>query len=621
MGAQSDPIPKGIDFTNEKRFPKELFHGKTPVYRYRKFFPHYFNEWDVEIAMWRENLGDKGKWYHFSRAAQLIFPNRIWHDWSIARMQALCKHDFVGWTGCASSGKTDDAAFYAMMFWLANPLGSTVVLTSTTGKMIRKRMWPAITRIKKEYEETWGRGSFPGKVIDTFTTIRVIDPRDPKRVDDRHAIFAKPVAGGETAKARSDIQGIHPDDGRMLLVVDEATDTPEAIFSVIPNLMSQCVTFQCITIGNALSRLDPHGQFCEPIDGWNTVDVDDFEWETTIKDDGKPGICQHFDSLQSPNWLNTEINNPYPFLILRERIAGRLAKPGVEDTPEYWTYDRGFWAPAGLSNTVMNEPMIMRNDAHGKKWTFSTNNNAIVGGLDPAFGGGDRPVLTFAKVGMTEDGTMGIQLMDPIELQIKARESAHETLAKQAKELCLEAGCAPEDLSVDATAEGSGLCEMINRTWAPVHRVQFGSSADPERPVSYLDTRPEKEVYLNKVTAMWFRVRQFVESKQLRGMHKEAIKDFCARKVVLKAGDKKILEPKGDMKEGSRRSPDYGDSLALCVESAKRLGIDLETKHDATDGKKQWWEAQHELDQETDLMPGEELEDELVLQEEIMNLV
>ena len=196
----------------------------------------------------------------------------------------------------------------------------------------------------------------------------------------------------------------------------------------------------------------------------------------------------------------------------------------------------------------------------------------IIGGLDPAFGG-DRCVLRFATYGDLESGMMGLEFGEIIQIQINAAsdEPIHFQIANQVKEACELRGCKPEHLAVDATGEGGGLCDILSKEWSnKIHRVEFGGKAS-DLPISDEDGRPSHEIYQNRVTELWFSVREWVIREQIKGMDTETIIEFCQR---LFDDEKRriVVERKVDMKGRLGQSPDLADAAAICVEMARNLG-------------------------------------------------
>lgn len=478
-----------------------------------------------------------------------MWPKLSWNPWLERAIQCLCDHQWSTWAGCGASGKTFAASLFSMVWFAADPLNSSIILTSTTGKMIRKRAWPVIQELYRTCE-----GGYPAHMVDSKTTLQAI------RGDDKHAIFAIPVLDGSTSKAVANIQGIRSP--RTFVIVDEATDTPEAAFEACSNLQKGTREFKFLAIGNPHSKFDQHGRMATPKNGWGSVSVEDEEWET------ERGICLRFDGMKSPNVLAG--SDKYPYLINDDQIRQAQKYDGV-DSPKFWKYTRGMWAPEGVCKTVLSESLIEKYRALTP--TTFISRYEMLAGLDPAFNGGDRCVLQFAKYGDFENGKLGIQLMhrEVINVDAQSSEPVHFQIANKVKMLCEQNGVQPNRLAVDATGEGGGLCDIIAKEWSPnIHRVEFGGKAS-DRPVSPEDHRQSCDVYANKVTELWFSVRQWVINEQLRGMDVETAVEFCSRMF----DDEKrltIIEKKADMKARTGKSPDLADAAALIVEMARHIG-------------------------------------------------
>ena len=515
-------------------------------------FDHPVSPLEIELYAFREGLtpdeGGLGRYQHFQNAANLIWPDLIWNPWLERQIESLCENDWVSWTGCAASGKTYGSSLYAMVWWLADPENSSVILTSTTAKMIRKRAWANI-------QSLWRTASaqFPGNMVDSKTTLQ------STKGSDRSAVFGIAVLDGSTSKAVANIQGIHSP--RILAIVDEATDTPEAAFEATSNLSKGCRTFQFLAIGNPHSTLDEHGRFSEPKDGWNSVSIEAQEWET------RRGVCVRFDGMHSPNIKAGETR--WDFLITREQVDSSVKYEG-ESSPRFWKFTRGYWPPQGGGQPVLSETMCHKYRV-GEHHTFQRESE-IIAGLDPAFGG-DRCVLRFAKYGDLESGLMGVDFTDIVYLQIDtgSPEPIHFQIAKQTREACVARGCPPENLSVDATGEGGGLCDILHKEWSShINRVEFGGKAS-QLPVSSEDGRPSHEVYHNRVTELWFSVREWVIREQIKGLDHETIVEFCQR-LFDDEKRKIVVERKALMKARTGQSPDLADAAALIIEMARQKG-------------------------------------------------
>lgn len=533
---------------------------------------------DIELELYafrinhRIENGGLGAFQHFKNAANLLWPNLIWNPWLDKQIESLCENQWVCWAGCGASGKTYSASLYSMVYFLADPAQTSVILTSTTAKMIRKRGWPVIQELYRTC-----KGGYPAHMVDSKTTLQAV------RGDDKHAIFSIPVLDGSTSKAVANIQGIRSP--RTMVIVDEATDTPEAAFEACSNLQKGTKEFKFLAIGNPHSKFDQHGRFATPKNGWSSVSIEDQEWET------ERGVCVRFDGMKSPNMLAGK--SKYEFLINEDQIK-QAQKYDGEDSPKFWKYTRGMWSPEGVCKTVLSESLIEKYRVMHPA-TFIRESNMIAG-LDPAFAGGDRCVIQLARYGDFDNGKMGIQLEhnEVIELDAQSSEPVHFQIANRTRQICEANNIHPSKLAIDATGEGGGLCDILAKTWSSeIQRVEFGGKAS-DRPVSPEDHRPSCDVYANKVTELWFSVRQWAINEQLRNMQHDVAIEFCGRMF----DDEKrmtIIERKVDMKARTGKSPDLADAVALVVEMARRLGgYASATKQ--TDGNSSWDQLVREYD-------------------------
>jgi hypothetical protein len=578
--------------TLEERWPRREKYGWM--------IPAGISDFAVELKAMRNKLegGNRykssGPEEHFWRITDMIWPKLEKHEWMQRRVKAFCENQVCVHTGSATSGKTFDAGLLSLVYYQCDPLNTSVVLTSTTSKMVRKRVWPVIRRLFFD-----AGGWITGNLVDSKTALQAEDG------DDKHGVFAIAVKEGNVSKAAADIQGMHPK--RMMIVIDEATDTPEAIFEVIPNLRSACDDFRLIVIGNANSHLDPHGMCAEPKAGWGSISVEDEEWITA----GVPnwdidsGICLHFDGTKSPNIKAG--HRKYEFLINQGDIDRAKKTPEGEKTIWFWKYRRGFWPPDGLSKTVMSEALIAQFDGCGKL-EFRLE-SFMVAALDPGFGG-DKCRLQFGKIGRLVSGAWGIQVMDGVDIPLLAttKEHVHYQIAKVVKRECENRGVKPNHFAMDASGEGGGLAAILVREWSSkILWVEFGGAAS-DKPISKEDQRPAKAAYDRKVTELWFSARAFLISGQLKGLSRDMCVQFSSREFTDK-GNRSILDTKEVCKAKIQRSPDDADAVAILCELARTLGYEPESigKSQETDSNR-WDEAANNVFANVDYSEPEQIE-------------
>ena len=499
----------------------------------------------------------------FKRIADVIIPDHFeWHSWTMRALESLCEGNWTALAGCGGSAKTYNVTGFGCLWWLCAPEESSVTFVSTTVKSLRRRTWAEVSKIHNIVQQ--------GNFVDS----RVL--WQWKKGDDKHAIIGRACEEGTPTKVADDIKGVHTN--RQMVVIEEATAVPEAIYDACSNLHSYPEEFILVLNGNPRSKLDSMGQFMEPKKGWISVGVDTDEWETKNQLHGKPAIVVRFDAEKSPNIIEGQVVSRH--LPTAEKV--KAAKSGGE-TPLYWSNFRGFPPPDGLSKNIFSETAMTANDAMGKH-KFTGRDFEIIGAFDHARDGGDDPTLRFAKVGEIQGGMLGIQLFPPKVIPINAASSnpIDFQIAEQVRRECenfevdgIRYSCRPSNLGVDEGGDGAGLCDIINRMWSfDIHRVQFGGGAS-EDSCSLEDLRPAKEVYRNKRAEMYFRSRDAVNHGQLKGIDAPTARELCS---ILFDDSKRfiVVESKKDYrKRNNNKSPDKSDTVVGIIEIARKKGFRL----------------------------------------------
>lgn len=522
-----------------------------------------------------KHLGGLTRAEHFIAFCKINWPGIDSNPWLERQMKSLWREDvgnprlgrvrrFESWVGCGSAGKTFGAGLAACGWWSADPYHSIVVLTSTTKEQIRRRVWPVIQNLQHEYGDAIaGRRIDFGYMQESRTMVQV------EKGDDKHAIYAMAVAHGETATAVANLKGVHAK--RIMLIIDEAEGTPPAICETIPNMQKGCEEFVVIMICNPVSHMDIAGRSSEPAAGWESITVDSEEWVTK----GVPewqlpsGICVHFDGAKSPNVVLRE--NKFPYLYSYDDWISAQASKG-ERSSSFWSQDRGFWAPAGCQDTVMNEPMVIQYGGLQDEIKFRSYNRPVAF-LDPAFGGDDC-ILQFGVIGDDDTGKPIVMLTEFIEIPVDATDE-HEKdfqIAHRAIDECKARRVEPNCFGTDSTGTGRGVASIIAAEWSPgIIRVEFGGAAS-DKPAAEDDPRPSHEVYDRRVTELWFSCQRFLKAGQLKGLYHDAVIQFCHRQFVHRSR-KIVLDTKKDCKEKIGRSPDHADAISGLIEVVRELGI------------------------------------------------
>lgn len=553
---------------------------KTPkgwLHRYNVLDVAPINEWQLELNCWRHRLETgMGSYYHLRRAAELLMPASEWHPWREERFRALCDEELVyklggvrvtniSMVGCGASGKTQDAATFGFLFWLAAPHESFVVLTSTSKTKMRQRAWPVIQECFNSARNVMDLDGTIGPHMLNSQMELQSEPGDHK-----HAIFGQAIEAGEVDKAVQNIRGVHAN--RICLIIDEADGTPDAIYATIPNMLKGCREFVIINSSNGpMTHLDTFSRVCEPVRGWSSVSVDTPRWATKAVPEFQlpPGTCLHFDGKTSPNVLAGK--TLYPYLYTHENWQRVADNPDVQNTVQFWSQERGFWPPAGFSNTVFSEALV---ESHGGRdrdvvWIEQPQ---PVAAFDPAFGGDDC-VLQMGLLGMAAGRKRVLLLTETLLVPFdpSSTEPIDVQIGRLVMEKCKRAGVIPELFGTDSTGTGRGVAALLKDRWSPdIVTVEFGGGAS-ELPASPSDPRPSNEVFSNRVTELWWSAREMLQHDQLKGLGDDAIKQFCSRLYEYKA-KKYRVERKDETKARTGRSPDQADAVTVLVDVCRRNG-------------------------------------------------
>jgi hypothetical protein len=531
-----------------------------------------------------------GAFFHRKAAIQLIWREVgiIWHPWIDRALRSFCEYNWVTWTGPAASAKSFNASLFGLEYWLEYPEGTSVIMASTTRDALARRLWYYIqdlhSKIRARPDLTIGQALYSEYMIRL------------RAGDKKNGIFGLAIEDGPVEEALHNLIGYH--NARVLLVVDEAQGTREAIFQACDNLAKN-PEFKALLLGNAESREDPHGRFSEPLGGWLSVDPDNSqEWETRGGPARGLGCCVFFDGRKSPTITEIGGERKYPFLINQRQIDDALAYHGSADHPRFWSQSIGFWPPVGISQTVLDERIVLNNHLRQPATWYTDFQQCAV--LDPSFEGGDRKVFLPFKMGQVpaSDGTKTwrIEFGMAIELKISVRDDQeiHYQIFHQCVDACRQLNIPPNRFALGSSGEGGGLLSIFRREWGPVVGIEEAGKVS-DRPISAVNPRPASDEYDRVVSELAFAVREFAINDALRNVPAEAIKEFCARRWEMR--NKKVrVETKVEMRKHFVRSPDYADSVSFAVELARRLGAVAGTEL-RNQPESSWMEMQREYDE------------------------
>jgi hypothetical protein len=559
-GAEAPPVPPG---THVQTGFGTYIPAKDAQFKHGFYWNKSDHELTIELRCYRiatptSQMG-LGKAGHFREAVNLIWGEQneqkrfIWHPWAEKMLEESCIHKYLSVAGCANSGKSDFYAVYAIINWLADPANTMVLITSTSLKESRGRIWGAI-------EEYWNAAQrmfndeLPGKLVSSVGVIKLEDPN--YKTSDRSGIH---LIAGEKKKEKDSIgKLIGLKNQRVIFVADELPELSHAILEAAFSNLDANPEFQLIGIGNPNSIYDPHGVFSKPKDGWKSVTSAHHEWET------ERGYCIRFDAYQSPNVLAGE--TIYKFLPTVAKIEAKKHELG-EDSLAFWRMWRGYWCPTGGSESVISEADIVGYDCeeHVKRWKVPP---ILVSFLDPGFtNGGDRSISSFALFGVnadTEKWTLDFQEYVPIfEDTTNKKIARNYQVVHQWKKLCEDRKITPDRAAFDDTG-ASAFGDIVHTEWSRlVTRINFGGKASTLR-VSAHDKTLACDKYVNRVTEIWGSMREYIRCGQIRGIDPDSGVELTSRRMWHKKDRgpdlRSQVEPKPVMRGRTGKSPDIGDA-------------------------------------------------------------
>ena len=488
-------------------------------------------------------------------------PMMIRHPWAEQMIRAALNNKYLSIGGSASSGKSHTMAAWGIVNWLSQPRDTLVLMTSTTLREARKRIWGSVISLLSVIEGA------PIKIRDSIGNAAYVDEKE--NLIERAGLSLIAAEKSKTREAVGKFIGIKQK--RVLLIGDELSELSEAILNAGLTNLSKNPFFQMIGMSNPNSRFDAFGVWSEPKDGWESVDIQTAdEWNTKWG-----GKYIRLDGERSPNVLLGEVK--YPWLPTAAKLEEDRMLLGPESRG-YMRMGRAIFFDSDETTGIYAESELTNSGAMGKvDWEGKPT---MVAGIDPAFtNGGDRTILSIAEVGYAKNGQYVCQFTDAVHLNDDATNKAVPRtyqIVQQIVEHCKRRMVSPENVAVDATGAGAPFCDVLAGEWSPnFMRVTFGGKASDKR-VSMNSQLTGEELYTNRVSELWFVGKELMRTKQIFGINSDLAQEMCARNYdMVKSGSLRVkIESKPEFKARFGRSPDLADAAFLALDCARqRLGL------------------------------------------------
>ena len=511
-----------------------------------------------------QHPSNKAKEYYFWRIADLLWnrdelPEHMFvrHPWADKIVHECINNKYLAVGGAASSGKSHTLAGYGIISWLAAPRDTLVLMTSTTLREARKRVWGSVISLLSVIDGA------PINIRDSIGSANYVDENG--QTFDRAGLSLIAAEKSRTREAIGKFIGLKQK--HVILIGDELGELSPAIQQAALANLSKNPRFEFKGASNPSSRFDAFGAWSTPKDGWDSVtpEVDD-EWVTKWG-----GKYIRLDGERSPNVLAG--HTLYPFLPTAEKIEEDKLLLG-ETSRAYYRMVRAVFFDSDENEGIYGESeMIKAGAMNSQEFTGPTT---LIAGIDPAFtNGGDRTVMYTARVGTFTNGQFGIKFGEYITLNDDSTNKAIPRtyqIVHQIRDTCVRLGIKPEDIAIDSTGAGSPFCDVLAGEWSNQFlRVQFGGKASDRR-VSMNSQLTGEELYANRVSELWFVGKEFMRTQQICGVGMDLAKEMCSRQYdMVKSGTLRVkVETKAELKQRSGQSPDIADAAFIALDLARQ---------------------------------------------------
>ena len=553
---------------------------------------------EIELALlvfrWARTI-DQREWafWEFARIAWLkgdisVQKNLFeYNPWSAQQVRDYCEYRFVAVGGSSNSTKSRTLGGFAIVCWASDPAETLVLLTSTSIKDSKKRVWKSVDQLLSPL--------IKAKLVPTKIRADGSAPynKPDGTIFDGAGLFIIAGAVGKERDADSKLIGIKASpeiqylpDGtiisrpRLIIGADELSELSPALLSGLRNLRSQKPLF--CGLSNPSSPNTPFGEFAEPVGGWDSVNLlEDDSWETKAG-----GIYRRYDGTKSPNILAGE--TLYDYLPTEESIQEAIDQYG-ENSIAFLRFIRASFYTAGAADGCYSLAELRQGEAiDRRKIEWIEGSTKRIGGMDPSQTNlGDGCTLWFATVGIRKDGAPHIDFDE----NIRSLHSDDTNVAvprvfqivRQVIELCEKEKVTPDRFVVDDTMGnwgdvlvsewGHGILQVNSNNRATDRPLQ-GGKAEAEPGLVNSDR------FIDRVAEMWLSPRVLLRNKQISGLHPKCVEQMTIRGFAYGRGGKGngvrvSVEPKKVYRQRTGgSSPDEADTAFLLIDLAiERHGL------------------------------------------------
>lgn len=507
-------------------------------------------------------------------------PNCVKIVWDAIRDQRM-----IGIIGGGAQGKTYSPSAYLLLEWILDPEWTRVQISSASEDHLKKNLYADIVRLHE------------GAVL----PLPGVPDADGISLNKKTGmgIFTLVLPGGPMAKGK--IKGAHTKPrprhplfgrrSRVFMIVDEAQEVPQNIFTEIPNRFSTVTKgdvdhIKFIVCANPKDPASQFGKALRPVGGYEVIPLTQDTWTSE-----EGWFVISLNAMKHENVIARKII--YGGFVSYEGVQNWILRcHGDDQHPDMFTFVYGRFPPQGQLSTIIQRAWLIASE---RDWIFDSNTESAAG-FDPAYTG-DRPALATARTGRAiawiDYSGQRHELKQPkMALQIDVvgaiprgdTQDMTDEVSGRLKQLNVR----PERYGQDTTGNGIGTHDLIRRQWtkkvgtgslpedaaAPITGINFASSPTEIR-IAEEDTETPKEMFDTIVSELWYAGAKLFECDCVgigRGVPMEAIEELAARRGSSKAGKgrKRSVESKDSYKSRTGKpSPDCADAILICLHVAR----------------------------------------------------
>jgi hypothetical protein len=502
--------------------------------------------------------------------------------------KALQEGSLILLMGASSMSKTFAAGGFYLLDYLRDPLYTTVKLAAINEDHLKKNLFAHVANLLRNC-------AIPSKydiqVRDTDLWMGV-----------KEAGYSFGIAGiafKQSQETSGQFKGYkvlpmrrtpHPKFGvmsRIRVLGDEGQNWPGGPFKDFNSLIASKSGSDLVKVAVAFNpeNVSQHAvQLAEPEHGWTVDDLDrlyDYESKAGWR------VCR-MDAALSENVKQRKLI--YPGLQTYEGYLSYL-KSGGDNSPNYFTFARGFPPMGGSVNTLIPPDWPNKTRGHA----FFIDNPVTLASVDLAFMGKDSAQMAIARWGLASSWTdadgrrhmykdrldvnrdkprhvLQIEQVIPMEKHDNTTQMAEEIMGR-----CKQMKIPPTWCVLDKTGIGLGTYSHLQKVWGDVLGVSWNEGATEGKITSDDQEGADKQCD-GVMSEMWWALRQWMNPTTGAVLMNPIIPSqplytqLTSRRFKhSKKGIK--VEPKDEYRaRNANASPDEADAIVMLIHLVRRSG-------------------------------------------------